>query len=351
MNYPQGGYPPQNYPPQQNYAGPPQGYAPQAQYAPQQQYPQQAAAPAPGYGGPNPNPDEFGTPDAVGGIRPRLKDAGVGRLVLIAPTRIERGIPNRLQKPDANGQVPLQDRMTADVVFLDGPPFMYGGDPDGDGGPPKPHTMQANIPHEARSMWITNPLLIAQCERSVGGGKVLGRLTKGEASRPGLRPPWKLADPTEPDRQIARDYLRAVQEGRIQPPTAVGQQMPPQAPAGQPYPQDAAPMANAQVGYPQGGQGGYVTVQGGGSGGYAGPTVTYGGNGAPMPPAYGGIGGGYAPEGHTAYDAPPAPMAPPAAPAVDTTASPPGWAPEVWANVPEEQRQMIVAANASRPGI
>jgi hypothetical protein len=355
VNYPQGGYPPQNYPPQgygpqQNAPGygPPQGgYAPQAQYAPPQQ-----AAPAPGYGGPNPNPDEFGTPDAVGGIRPRLKDAGVGRLVLVEPVKIERGIPNRLQKPDANGQVPLQDRMTANVVFLDGPPFMYGGDPDGDGGVPKPHTMQANIPHEARSMWITNPLLIAQCERSVGGGKVLGRLTKGEASRPGLRPPWKLADPTEPDRQIARDYLRAVQEGRIQPPTAVGQPTPQNAPAGQPYPQNAAPMANAQVGYPQGGQGGYVvTGGGGGASGYVGPTMAYGGGaapgyeagpvtagGPPAPPQYGGI-----PQG--------APVPPPAAAAVDLATPPPGWAPEVWATVPEDQRQMIVAANAARPGI
>lgn len=317
---PQQGYPPQQYAPQgYGQPAPQQGYAPQAQYAPA---PQQA--PAPGYGGPNPNPDEFGSPDAVGGVRPRLSDAGVGRLVLITPIKIERNIPNRLAKPDQNGQLPTQDRMTADLVWLDGPPFLYGGDPEGNGGPPKPHTMQANIPHEARNMWITNVLLISQCERSIGGGKVLGRLIKGEPSRPGQRPPWKLADPTEADRQIARDYLRAVQEGRITPP----------APAGQPTPQNAAPMANAQVGYPQGGyvmQGG-----GGGQGSYVGPTVAYGGGAAP----------GFVPGPSTAGGPPP-----PAPAAIDTSVPPTGWDPAVWATVPDDQRQMIVAANAARPNI
>lgn len=308
QQYPPQGYP-QQYAPQPYPQQAPQGYAPQAQYAPQpypQQMQQQAPAPQPGWGGANPNPDEFAAPDAVGGIRPRLKDAGVGRLVLISPMKIERNVPNQLAKPDENGKLPTQDRMTADVVFLDGPPFMYGGDPDGDNGQPKPHTMQATMPHEARSMWLSNVLLIQQCERSIGGGMVLGRLIKGIPSRPGNRPPWKLDDPTEADKQVARDYLVAKQAGRIAPPVQVAPQQAPAsvqqyAPQPQYQPQPDAQQQAAQY--------------------LAGPPQAQ-----------------YAP-------------APPAPAAIDTNTPPPGWAPEVWATIPDEQRQMIAAATAARPGI
>lgn len=365
----QGGYPPQGYGPPaqyvpqgapQGYGQPaPQGYAPQAQYAPQGA-PQGYAPPAQ-HAAPASTGDEFGNPDAVGGPRVKFADAGPGRLVLITPTRIERGVVNRLAQPDASGQLPTQDRMTAHVVFLDGPPFMYGGDPQGENGPPKPHTNQAVIPHEARNMFISNVLIVQQCEGSIPGapgnptgGKVLGRLVKGQPSKPGLRPPWKLDDPTEQDRQMARDYLRMLQERAITAP----------APAGQPYPQNAASAANAPTGYPQGAPGpqgsyaapGGVTYAGGGGGGYP-PQSTYatGSNGQPAaaaylgdpaaaaqyapqgqqppaPPAYGGIGGGQMPD--------------------PSTTPPPGWSPEVWATVPDDQRSMIWAAqNAQRPGI
>lgn len=345
-------YPPQQYAPQgYGQPAPQQGYAPQAQYPPQQYVPPQAQpqypqAPAPGWGGANPNPDEFGSPDAVGGVRPRLKDAGPGRLILITPIKIERGIPNRLAKPDQNGQLPVQDRLTADVVWLDGPPFLYGGDPDGDGGAPKPHTMQATIPHEARNMWITNTLLISQCERSLptainaSGTPVLGRLVKGVSSRPGNRPPWKLDDPTEADKQICRDYLRAKQEGRITGPAPVAQQAPPQNVVHQYVVGGGAADQYAP-------QGGYV------GGGAAMQYLSDPNAGAQYAPAQGAP-VGQQPMVQQVPQAPPAATqqwsAPPAAP-VDTTAVPAGWAPEVWATVPDEQRQMIVAANAARPGI
>jgi len=237
----------------------------------------------------------------VGGLRPRLLDAGVGRLLLISPTKIERNVPNKRGKPDANGQLPVQDRMTADVVYLDGPPFMYGGDPEGFGGAPKDHTAQASIPHEALGMWLSQQVIIQQCERSIGG-MVLGRLTKGVSNTPGNRQPWKLDDPTDADRQIARDYLRAKQEGRIAPPAP----QPQAAPA--PAPQYAAPVPQVD---PQ-----------------------------------------YAPQGYPVavaqaqqWAAPPAPAA------LDTSTPPPGWDPAVWATVPADQRQMIVAASAAGPGI
>lgn len=335
----QGGYPPQGYAPPQQYAPagygqpapqygpPPQGYAPQAQYVP-------PAPPQQSYAGPT--GDEFGTPDAIGGTRARLADAGPGRLVLITPYKIERNVPNRRAKPDANGQLPTQDRMTCDVVFLDGPPFMYGGDPTGENGPPKPHTETATIPHESRGIFISNVLLVSQCERSLPVGNtparpVLGRLVKGVPSQPGLRPPWKLEDPTDADRQVARDYLRWVQEQRISAPAPT-----------------TPPAQYAPTGYPQGG--GMQPTN---------PPAPYGQyppQGAPAPQQaaaqYIGdpnAGAQYAPQGYP--QGAPAPQAPPAAPAVDLSVPPPGWAPEVWATVPDDQRQMIVAANAARPGI
>lgn len=270
----------QPYPPQQQLAQP-------VQYAPQPQ------APAPGWGGPQPQgPDQFGAPDEINIIRPRLKDAGPGRLLLISPLGIERKVVNRLGRPDANGQLPVQDRMTADVVFLDGPPFMFGGDPDGDGGPPRPHTTQALIPYESRSMWITNVLLIQQCERSVGS-MVLGRLAKGESSKPGNRPPWKLTDPTEADRQIARQYLVDKQAGRIAPPAP--QQAPPQQQQmQQQYP--AQPYLAGQVQQ-------------------------------------------YVPQQQSQ------------APALDIETPPTGMDPAIWAQLAPEQRAAIAMSAQSRPGI
>src|SRR5688572_3862880 len=109
QQYPPQGYAPQ-YPPQTPPA-PPQ-YAPQPQYAPPAQYPQQPAyappappqaPPAPGYGGAHPQGHtSFRPPDPRQSdiVRPRLLDFGRdNRLVLISPTKIERGVPNNLGKP------------------------------------------------------------------------------------------------------------------------------------------------------------------------------------------------------------------------------------------------------------
>ena len=41
------------------------------------------------------------------------------------------------------------------------------------------------------------------------GGMVLGRLEQGD-KKPGKNPPWRLADPTEADREIGRKYLAHV---------------------------------------------------------------------------------------------------------------------------------------------
>lgn len=305
-NYDPQGYAPQaappQYAPQPQYAPapqpayPPQGYAPAAQPAPQPQ----PAAPQAGWGGPAPQGvDQFGAPaPAVGIIRPRLTDMGAGRLLLITPTKIERDVPNTLsEKPGAT-----QDRMTCDVVILDGPPFPYGGNPEARGG--RPHDRMAQIPYESLSMWISNALIVAQCERAVGGGMVLGRLGFGESKTPGRQNPWKLTDPTEADKEIARAYLLAKQQGRI---AAPAPQAPPQA---APQPQYAPPQS-APPAQPQ------------------------------YPPQ------GYAPAAQPA----PQPQYAPAPAAGAPLPPPPGWAPEAWAAVPPEQQAMIAQSMAAGPGI
>ncbi len=146
------------YPPQQAYpqqVGPPPGYV-QQQYPQQQpQYapPQAPQQQAPGYGGVVPQFSPPAPPQASI-VRPRMQDfAREGRLVLVKPTKIERNVPNTKGKPGDT-----QDRLTADVVILDGAPFPYGGQPENG----NPHTHQAMIPHEIPGMFISSAGLISQ---------------------------------------------------------------------------------------------------------------------------------------------------------------------------------------------
>lgn len=294
------GYAPQYAPAPQGYAPPQPQYAPPApQYAPQ---PQQAP-PAPGYGGANPQGhDGFRAPDPQQSnvIRPRLLDFGRdGRLVLISPIKIERGVPNNLGKP---GEV--QDRMTADVVVLDGAPFGFGGAPEKG----KPHTHTAQTPYESVGMWISSAPLISQCERRVGES-VLGRL--GVKNLPNGNTAYKLDDPNEQDMALARQYLVDKQAGKIAPPQ--------QIPASQPYagpPPQQAPQAPPA---PQ-----YMTAP------------------APLPQ--------YAP----APQAPQqqyAPPPPPPAAVVDIDTCPSNIDPAWWAQQPPEVRMLHAGQAQSRPGV
>lgn len=76
-----------------------------------------------------------------------------GRLVAIIPTKIERGVA----APGEPGKT--QDRITADVLVIDGGPFTFGGKPLQR--PPVPDTMAVNqLPYLALNMWISNKVLI-----------------------------------------------------------------------------------------------------------------------------------------------------------------------------------------------
>ena len=190
---------PQQYPPQPPYGYPaqmPAQYPHPGQYAPQG--PPQAP-PAPGYGGAHPQgvAPQFHAPapPQASIVRPRLLDIGrEGRLVLVKPTKVERDLPNNLGKPGDK-----QDRMTADVVILDGPPFMFGGAPEKG----QPHTHNGAPPYEILSMYISSGPLISQCERRIGE-YVLGRLSIRQL--PNGNTAYRLNDPTEADSDQARKW-------------------------------------------------------------------------------------------------------------------------------------------------
>lgn len=153
-----------------------------------------------------PGEDPFSGP-APRADRPRVRDM-YGRLLLVIPHKLEEGIPNRLQPGTT------QDRMTADVVVLDGGALPYGGRPEAT--PPVPHTKTAQVPLKVDRMFISQAGLISQSREALAKrlrgqpGMVLGRLAVGETSNPGQNAPYLLTPPTEEDKQLARKYLASV---------------------------------------------------------------------------------------------------------------------------------------------
>jgi len=149
--------------------------------------------------------DPFDNPAPQQPRGPRLRDM-YGRLLLVIPHKVET-VPNRLQPGTT------QDRMTADVVILDGP-CPYGGRPEAT--PPVPHDKLADVPHKTPRMYISGVGIISQCrealaKRQAGGmGMVLGRLMVGEAKEQGQNAPYLLSVPTEAEKQVARNYLLTV---------------------------------------------------------------------------------------------------------------------------------------------
>jgi hypothetical protein len=117
--------------------------------------------------------DLFDAPASASGID--LKELN-GCVLLIKPLRIEA---------DVNTALGLKDATVADVHVLDGDdPGAY---------------------HAAVFLWPK--VLQSQVAPNIGTGRYnLGRLGQGTA-KPGQNPPWKLSDPTEADKQLARKYL------------------------------------------------------------------------------------------------------------------------------------------------
>jgi hypothetical protein len=116
--------------------------------------------------------DPFDSPGSSVGIQ---WDEVNGRLLLITPLSIEKEVKT------VNG---VKDATRANVVILDGP----------------------DAPEEFRDTLIFPNVLQGQIRANVGTSRAnLGRLGQGN-KKPGQNPPWKLSDPTEEDKAVARSW-------------------------------------------------------------------------------------------------------------------------------------------------
>jgi len=128
-----------------------------------------------------------------------------GRLLLIIPSRIET-VP-AYQRPGE-----MVDRMTADVVVLDGGPLHWGGAPNKR--PAIPHTQVSQIPYRIDAMYLSAVGVVNQCREALkrraagqtAGSMVVGRLSIGQAADPQKNPPYFLAVSTPEEKVIARTY-------------------------------------------------------------------------------------------------------------------------------------------------
>lgn len=115
----------------------------------------------------------FDAPGSAAGID--LKEME-GRLLLIKPLTVETGIQTTFGPKDA---------IRADIAVLDGP----------------------TAGEEYKDVLIWPLVLQGQIRANVGSGRFnLGRLGKGNP-KPGQQAPWKLADPTDADKDSARAHL------------------------------------------------------------------------------------------------------------------------------------------------
>lgn len=166
--------------------------------------PAQSAAPAaPATAGADP----FSAPAPQLARGPRLREM-YGRLLLLIPLGVET-VPNTLSK-EAGA---TQERMTADVVILDGGPIDFGGKPEAM--PPVAHTKRVETPHKTERMYVSSVGLVSQCREALAKrlsgqpGMVLGRLARGEA-KGNQEAPYLLSAPTDEDKALARQYLAQV---------------------------------------------------------------------------------------------------------------------------------------------
>jgi hypothetical protein len=210
--------PPAFAPPAQQVAPAPEAYGTPGQPG-SSQWPagaQPAAAPTLG--------TSFSRPAAAasGWSEAKLKDM-YGRLVLILPISVRRGVVSNFKDKDGNAQV--QDLMTAVFVVLDGgSPIVYGGDPYVM--PPIPHTKSGALPHVTRGP-VSQSKLVQQCEGALAavaatgpgsdGAMVLGRLLKNGQE---LTSAWVLGDYTKTEEEIAAYYLAGVKSGQFVNPLA-----------------------------------------------------------------------------------------------------------------------------------
>jgi len=142
--------------------------------------------------------DPFAAPAAIASEFASA-DSFRGRLVLITPTGFELDVPNQ-QDPGKKA-----DRLTATVTTVDGqgPVQVYAQ---------KVPTGKFLEGPEHKGVWFSQDRIVRGVvgdTRSIAGrGPVLARIETFKPGKvAGLGNPWGLVDPTEADKQLARDFL------------------------------------------------------------------------------------------------------------------------------------------------
>lgn len=164
-------------------------------------WPQGATAGAPGLVA---RPGQFSTPpppSASGSSnQPRISDLQ-GRLLIILPETIQRGLPSKFMGP--NGQPQTIDRMTCTVIVLDGP--IVWGQPG--------QQQQAQAPMVIKGLWIQQTKLIEQLNEALTlrqqgdpRGLALGRLWKAGTA---ANDPYMLAAAQAHEVAVYDQYVAA----------------------------------------------------------------------------------------------------------------------------------------------
>lgn len=129
----------------------------------------------------------FADPSAIGGTRPAIRDL-VGRIVVIKPTRYEERVPG--VDPGT-----FQERITSDVLILDGGRLEFGGNPARG----RPNLLAVNVPFLTQGMYISNTNVVGAVRDQVGRGVVLGRIVQGRSNDPKRNAPYNLVTLEEGD--------------------------------------------------------------------------------------------------------------------------------------------------------
>lgn len=165
--------------------------------------------------------DPFATPAPIASAFASA-DSFRGRLVLIQPTQIEHDVPKQANAPTG----PKGDRITATVTVVDGkgPVQVFaqrvatGKYLDGD---------------VHRGVWFNQQRIVDGLKDPATGALLPMVLATFDTYKPGQMAgqgnPWGLIDPTEADKQTAREYLARQMVGGAAAPTA--QAAPAPAPA------------------------------------------------------------------------------------------------------------------------
>lgn len=127
-----------------------------------------------------------------------------GRLVIIEPKKIERGIVSSIKGDD--GKPRLQDRITADIHVLNGEPIVNQIDGEGD---VKVVFKEPLVPpFVITNAYISQTMLVQQLEDVVGTGFRFGALGTLPPKN-GRKKPYVLVSTTPEEKKLAAEYWKS----------------------------------------------------------------------------------------------------------------------------------------------